>query len=544
MDPVEKNAAREFHINPARGRRGRRVLVAIAALVILGLIGLIAPRPAHANYFVKECTPSAQPYATDPYTIGAGIYRISYSNECGTGSGYGLRLDAHGTSGPWGRLVWQVGAPGGTVFKTADVDVHYGNDDGYGPAMATAAGGYLPLNGGNGPNQWAHSSLSNTDHFGIWLMCWRTGQSCTSNKAYAWSTNVLVEVDDLVAPQITASGEILDGGTVRGVQAVQAAATDAGGGVRSVTVYVNGVASKVDAICVPFVAGGSYDRVKPCADSPGPRTLLLDTQNDPGWVNGPNDLRICSTDAGGNQSTPCLRRLVDVDNSCPASGSQPAARLDAGADVGGRLRAQASVRSTDAPVIRGALATSSGRPVAGATVCVYQTIALADASRELVTMATTQPNGRFATKLEPGASRTVDARVSLQHPRPLSSRCGLIPRWCPSLSVGEKSVANGHPVHFRGGSARTKRGWPGGGLAGPGRSQVAYLQAAAHRPGRPVQRPVSLHTDNRPRGLCLPRSRQTAERLPVRGWSIAKAQGCRARLGFRSRPFPVSEAGR
>ena len=222
MDPVEKNAAREFHIDPGRGRRGWRVMVAIAALVILVLIGLIAPRAAHANYFVKECTPSAQPYATDPYTISAGIYRISYSNECGTGSGYGLRLDAHGTSGPGGRLVWQVGAPGGTVFKTADVDVHYGNDDGYGPAMATAAGGYLPLNGGNGPNQWAHSSLSNTDHFGIWLMCWRTGQSCTSNWAYAWSTNVLVEVDDLVAPQITASGEILDGGTVHGVQAVQA----------------------------------------------------------------------------------------------------------------------------------------------------------------------------------------------------------------------------------------------------------------------------------------------------------------------------------
>ena len=509
MAPVEKYATREFHIDPGRGRRSRRVMVAIAALVILVLIGLIAPRAAHANYFVKECTPSAQPYATDPYTISAGTYRISYSNECGTGSGYGLRLDAHGTSGPAGRLVWQVSAPGGTVFKTAEVDVHYGSDDGYGPAMATAAGGYLPLNGGNGPNQWAHSLLSNTDHFGIWLMCWRTGQSCTSNRAYAWSTNVSVEVDDLVAPKITASGEILDGGTVYGVQAVQAAATDTGGGVRSVTVYVNGVVSKVDAICMPSFAQGSYERVKPCADAPGSRTLLLDTQNDPGWVNGPNDLSICSTDAGGNQSTPCLRRLVDVDNSCPASGSQPAARLDAGADVGGRLRAQASVRSSEAPVIRGALATSSGRPVTGGTVCVYQTIALADASRELVTTATTQPNGRFATKLDPGASRAIEL-VYRYNTRTLRQQVRLESAVVPSLSLGEKSVANGQPVHFR------------GAVPGPnGDGRAVTLQARVGRKWRTFKQ---LRTDQDRRFRGLYRFTQTMGRVGYVFRALVKRQ--------------------
>ena len=426
-----------------------RTAIAVAAFLLVGLAVLVMPRTAQANYFVKECTPGIQSSATDPFLISAGSFNISFSNECGSGSGYGLRLDAHGKTSPVGRLVWQVNAPYGTVFKTADADVHYGTEDGYGPAMAILSGGYAPLNGGGGPSQWAHASQTNTDHFGIWLMCWPTDRWCTSNWAFSWSTNVSFEVQDLVAPQIAASGDLLDGGTVHGVQALQASATDSGGGVRSIAVHVNGVTSKESAICMPFVAGGGYDRVKPCADSIGTQNVPLDTQNDPGWVNGPNDVVICSTDAGGNQSTPCIHRVVDVDNSCPASGAIQASRLDAGADVSGHMRTQASLRSTDAPVIRGSLSTSGGSPVSGATVCVYQTVALADASRELATTATTQPNGRFATKLDPGASRTVQL-VYRYNTRTLDQRVELNSTVVPTLAIGEKSVGNGYPVHFKG----------------------------------------------------------------------------------------------
>jgi 5-hydroxyisourate hydrolase-like protein (transthyretin family) len=443
MDSRQENTVVQ---RPASRGRSRRAAL-IVALLSGALFALLAPNEARANYTVKECANGIQPGAFDPYLISAGTYRISYSNECTAGSGYGLRLDARGTTSPGGRLVWQVSAPSGTAFKTADMDVHYGTDDGYGPAMAAATGGYAPLNGGSGPNQWAHASLANTDHFGIWLMCWRTGQSCSSSWAYAWSANLSAEVVDMVPPQIAATGELLDGTTVRGVQSLQATATDVGGGVRSIAVYVNRVSSRVDPICGPQFAG-SYERVKPCLDSSGPRTFSVDTQNDPGWVNGPNDVSICSTDAGGNQS-PCIHRLVDVDNSCPSSGSQPAARFEAGTDVAGRLRTQASVRSNEAPVLRGALATATGAPVAGGTVCVYQTIALADASRELVTTLTTQPNGRFATKLDPGASRIIEL-IYRYNTHTLGQRVGLDSVVVPSLSIGEKSVANGHPVHFRG----------------------------------------------------------------------------------------------
>src|SRR5262249_12684951 len=158
-------------------------------------------------------------------------------------------------------------------------------------------------------------------------------------------------------------------------------------------VFVNGVPSKFVRLCAPDVIGGAYSRVKPCPDAPGMQTLMLDTEKDPGWVNGANDLRVCSYDVAGNESRSCVRRIVDVDTSCPASGSQSAAKLEAGAEMGGRLRTQASIRSTESPVIRGALTTSRGEPVAGGTICIFETIDLADASRELVTTASTQPNG-------------------------------------------------------------------------------------------------------------------------------------------------------
>ena len=501
----------EHRLDPHSGGpdRPRRAFVTILALLVIGLIALAAPNAARANYFVKECTPTVQPNAYDPYLISAGLFNIAYSNQCAGGSGYGLRLDARGTTGPGGRLVWQVSAPGGTIFKTADVDVHYGTDDGYGPAMAAATGGYLPLNGGNGGNQWAHSSIANTDHFGIWLMCWRTGQSCTSNWAYAWSSNLLVEVADLVPPTLTASGEILQGGEIHGVQPLVVTGSDVGGGVRAITVHVNGVTSKTDGLCLPFLPGGSYDRVKPCPDSSGPRTMLLDTEKDPGWVNGPNDVAICGSDAAGNQSAPCVHQIVNVDNSCPASGSQPASRLESGADVGGALRTQAAVRSTQATVIRGFLATSNGIPVSGATVCAYQTVALSDASRELIATATTQSNGRFATKLDPGASRTVDI-VYRYNTRTLEHQIRLDSTVVPALSVGERSVANGHPVHFR--------GWV------PGPNAEGRAVALQARVGRKWRTFKQLRTDENGRFRGLYRFTQTVGRVSYVFRALVKRQ--------------------
>jgi 5-hydroxyisourate hydrolase-like protein (transthyretin family) len=308
---------------------------------------------------------------------------------------------------------------------------------------------------------------------------------------------------------VSATGELLDGGLVHGVQPLQVTATDAGGGARSIAISVNGTFSQGVDFCAPNVQGNSYHRVKPCPDSSGARLFNLDTEKDAGWVNGPNDLTICSSDVAGNAS-PCLRKTVYVDNSCPASGAQQATTLESGADVGGKLRSQASVRSTDAPVIRGRLSTSSGNPVGGATVCVYETIDLEDASRQLLTMATTQANGRFASRLDPGASRRLDL-VYRYNTKTLGETVKLDSTVVPTLKLGEKSVANGQRVHFK------------GHLPGPNAaSRAVALQARAGRKWRTFKQ---LKTDNEGAFKGLYRFTQTSGRARYVFRALVKRQG-------------------
>jgi 5-hydroxyisourate hydrolase-like protein (transthyretin family) len=140
---------------------------------------------------------------------------------------------------------------------------------------------------------------------------------------------------------------------------------------------------------------------------------------------------------------------VQVDNSCAGSGGTAATALDTGADVAGELRRRAQLTSRQAPVIRGSLRDGAGNPVGDATVCVYQTTDLPDASRELATTVTTQANGRFATRLDAGPSRTVDV-VYRHNTRKLTDRVDLKSKVVPTLLLPNKQVANGHSVVFQG----------------------------------------------------------------------------------------------
>jgi 5-hydroxyisourate hydrolase-like protein (transthyretin family) len=430
MDPKEERG---------RGRR-LAVLVAIACGVFLWLL---APNRAHANYTVQECVSgflgNADAFPVRPFADAA---KIKQSDSCA--SPYGLRLEANGRSNYSTWVGWQWNAPSNTTFDSARTRVHYWTDGGYGPMMSgNGTPGYAAV--GTGGEQWVTAVEANTSFYSILEQCF--AHPCDSTAAFAYVDNFFADVHDLVAPSVSASGELLDGGTVSGVQTINAAVSDSGGGARSIEVYVNGVLSASDEFCAPKYLG-SYTALKPCSDSSGARAIQLDTEHGPGWVNGSNDVQICGFDAARNRS-PCVRQAVHADNSCAGSGGAAATVLDSGADIGGELRRRAEVTSKQAPVIRGSLRDGAGNPVGGATVCIYQTTDLPDASRELATTVTTQANGRFATRLDPGPSRSVDL-VYRYNTRKLTDRVDLQSRVVPALGLPKKQVANGHSAVFRG----------------------------------------------------------------------------------------------
>jgi 5-hydroxyisourate hydrolase-like protein (transthyretin family) len=424
------------------GRRASRVLRFAAAAVVAAALAAVAPAVAKANYAVQECNPNVGNADAAMIRPFGGATKISQTDTCST---WGLRMEANGQSTLNTYVVWQWTAAPNTIFKTAQTTVHYFTNGGYGP-MSSGSGspGYSGIGGGG--DQWVVPVQSNTSFYAIYEQCF--ANPCSSTSAFAYINNFHADVQDLAPPSVSASGELLEGGVVSGVQTANVTVNDSGGGARYIVIYVNGVLSASWDFCPPNIPGGFYSHLKPCPDSSGPRAIQLDTEHGPGWVNGANDVQICGYDVGGNQSS-CLRKTVQVDNSCAGSGGPAATSLDSGAEVAGQLRRRAQLTSNDEPVVRGSLKDAGGNPVAGATVCIYQTIELPDAGRELATTVTTQANGRFATRLDAGPSRTLDL-IYRFNTKKVSDRVELDSKVAPTLDIPKKSLTNGQAATFLG----------------------------------------------------------------------------------------------
>ena len=452
----------------------RLVRIFLAVAVACAALAALSPAGARANYNVRECNSSVGNTDAGMIRPFGEATKVKQTDTCGT---WGLRMEANGNSTNGTYVVWQWNAPSGTIFKTAQTTLHYYTHGGYGP-MSSGSGspGYSAVGGGG--DQWVVPVQSNTTFYAIYERCF--ANPCSSSSAFAYLTDFYADVQDLVAPSIVASGELLDGGVVSGVQTINATVNDSGGGARSIIVYVNGIRSASSDFCGPDIDSVYYSHLKPCPDSSGPRAIQLDTEHGPGWANGANDVQICGYDAGGNPSA-CIRRSVQVDNSCAASGGQTATSLDSGADVSGQLRRRVRLASNDEPVIRGSLMDGGGNPVDGATVCVYQTTDLPDAGRELATTVTTQANGRFATRLDAGPSRTIDL-VYRRNTKKISDRIELDSAVLPTLTVPQKRLTNGQTASFL------------GRLPGPNaEGRAVALQARVGRKWRTFKQ---LRTDN------------------------------------------------
>ena len=416
----------------------------MATAILCAAFAAFAPSAAHANYSVRECNTSVG--NTDAAMIRpfGGATKISQSDNCGN---WGLRMEANGQSTYNTYVVWQWTAPPNTIFKTAQTQLHYYTDGGYGP-MTSGSGspGYSARRIRWG-TQWVTPVQSNSEllrdlravlreplleHVGFrvhhGLLCGRAGPRFTFRERFGRASRWR-------GGQRGPDGQ-RHGRLIRAV------------GRESIVVYVNGIRSASSDFCGPDVDGVSYSHLKPCPDSSGPRAIQLDTEHGAGWVNGANEVRICGYDVGGNESQ-CLRRTVQVDNSCARFRwiSRNLTRLRRGRRRSIATRAQ--LTSNDNPVIRGSLTDGAGNPVAGAAVCVYQTTELPDAGRELATTVTTQANGRFATRLDAGPSRTVDL-VYRYNTKKVSDRVELDSTVVPTLKFHDKHLTNGQAATFFG----------------------------------------------------------------------------------------------
>src|SRR5262249_40616911 len=127
----------------------------------------------------------------------------------------------------------------------------------------------------------------------------------------------------------------------------------------------------------------------------------------------------------------------------------PGTSLASGVDFGGGLIKSAAVKSTDEIVVRGQLRDDTGRGVGGATVCVFETINLDDASRELTETARTQSNGRVATRLDPGPTRDLEI-IYRYNNRVLQDRASIKASVVPTLALSKRSLRNGEAEFFTG----------------------------------------------------------------------------------------------
>jgi 5-hydroxyisourate hydrolase-like protein (transthyretin family) len=440
-------------ISNSRRLHDLRLRLCAVLIAAFGMLGVVAS-PATADYTVVQCIPGSQGYAEAAWTpFGSTGFSVWGTNECAVG--YGLRLDTNyngagtGWTGNGSGLAWRFTAPYATSFSSASASLHYGDNGGYAAAyFSDGSPDFAVPDGGDGATSlWTTASVSNAHIFEIRLQCFAY-PNCHSNWSYVWATQFVGVMRDESGPAVSADGPLLAGGVVHGVKTLDATATDAGGGARSISVYVNGLLSQQADFCPPDYQG-AYTHLVPCSGS-FTQQFVVDTERDPGWVDGANEVEICATDVGGNGSG-CVTRTVMADNSCPGSGGAGASTLDSGAQVRGKLTDRAVIRSTDQAVIRGTLRDKDGDPVQDATVCVYQTVDLPDASRELVAKVTTQSNGRFATVLDPGPSRKLDL-VYRYNDKILDDRVELDSRVVPTLKVPrrKRSVHNGEATRFKG----------------------------------------------------------------------------------------------
>jgi hypothetical protein len=300
-----------------------------------------------------------------------------------------------------------------------------------------------------------------------------------SQGAYVWAHYFAVTEVDPVAPTIgPLQGSLLSGGVVRGHQRLSATATDEGGGLGKIELLVNGQA--VDPPVAPHcnvaqVANLSVKGTVAASNPPCPTTTssswTVDTAAYP-FQDGSNAVAVCASDFAtlGDPNVSCsATQTVDVDNSCAESPVGGAQALDA--RFADSNETQITVPFDRSAKVIGGLASSTGDPIVGATICVQTQTLGSQGNPTPIATTTTDVHGHFSYKVPPGPNRRLsfgyrhDAFQVAQSMRYLAHAK-------PSLSLSPERVDSGGRIRISGKV-------PGPSAAG----RVVVLQASAlHSP--------------------------------------------------------------
>jgi len=299
------------------------------------------------------------------------------------------------------------------------------------------------------------SLFPNNGSLNVVVVC-EVNKNCPGG-AYVGARNIAATEVDIIPPAANpVSGSVLAGGVIRGHdQSLTAYAQDVGGGLSKVWVSVNGspaaetpLGCQVAAVSNLSVVGLVALTPSPCPAAV-PLTWTLNTEQFP-FITGTNTLAVCASDFAtiGPPNTTCSKpQQVTVDNTCDESpvsgGSQLSAQFSQTASN------TVTVKHDETAQVNGALTTTTGEPVAGATLCVKESVMDATHRVKGEGSVTTDSQGHYSYDVKAGPNR--DLLVGYRRDAAqINQSLRYMAHARPTIETSQRKARNGQLVHFSG----------------------------------------------------------------------------------------------
>jgi hypothetical protein len=400
-----------------------RVQLAIVFAVLAFATGASA-----AEYTVTAC--SGQAAGTAGWTLFATSPQSAVSENCAVSGGTMTAILRGSQSPAAGNAGWQVSAPANTAIAGATLYRKVGvAGTGYGyvaRGQAVAAGvndAFESCSGPSGCKQaigrasfaW-RAKRADITRLQAYVQCVGACQKLSVSEAAALRiSRVDLALSDTTAPTIASgpsSAMFAAGGPVSGVQSIATTFKDAGGGVASTGIQIDG-RTVTEVPVSSSTCRKPYLRLVPC-----PLTVSATLQFNPASVpDGPHQLRVFARDATGTNVgySPALAITTSARGAINGRNGSDQVRLS----VGVRRPVKAGRRAPRAhstitvgygskSVVSGRLRNSAGTPIVGARMVVSTAVdrgvpQYTDVPADVVTDA----DGRFKLTLPAGPSLRV-----------------------------------------------------------------------------------------------------------------------------------------